>query len=198
MPDEKRVIDDYEIIHALQVGAREVVVGIGPMEREFMCCFCMQDGTFEYYSGDKTSSDYLEIMALYADRVKGQIEATLAQRSTLRIPLDMLDKNQCYPMTSETDITGKVVAIKPSSLRYEYRQADRQLILVTNGGGARGNSRGSAVFGVNVFTGRNAGRWERRDVLGEVRPEHLPQWAKDRLLVIERERALERGGRDAR
>ena len=152
----------------------------------------------EHYADAIVSGDYLEIMALYADRLKGQVAAVQAQRNTIHVPLTMLREEQCIPMDGETDITGKVVAIKPDSLAYEYRQADRQLILVTGGGGAHSRARGSAVFGVNVFTGRNAGRWERRDVLGEVRPEHLPQWAKERLPVIERERALERGGRDAR
>ena len=197
MPNEKRMIDKFEIIHTIQMGAREVVVGISP-EQEFMCCFCTRDGMLEHYADAMVSDDYLEIMALYADRLKKQIAAVQAQRNTIHVPLTMLREEQCFPMDSETDITGKVVAIKPDSLAYEYQQADRQLILVTGGGGAHSRARGSAVFGVNVFTGRNAGRWERRDVLGEVRPEHLPQWAKDRLPVIEREQALERGGRDAR
>ena len=46
MPDEKRMIDKFEIIHSLQMGAREVVVGVSP-EQEFMCCFCTQDGMRE-------------------------------------------------------------------------------------------------------------------------------------------------------
>ena len=197
MPNEKRMIDKFEIIHAIQMGAREVVVGISP-EQEFMCCFCTRDGMLEHYADAMVSDDYLEIMELYADRLKSQVSVIRAQRNTIHVPLTMLREEQCFPMNSETDITGKVVAIKPDSLAYEYQQADRQLILVTGGGGAHSRARGSAVFGVNVFTGRNAGRWERRDVLGEVKPEHLPQWAKDRLPVIERERALERGGHDAR
>ena len=197
MPNEKRMIDKFEIIHAIQVGAREVVVGVSP-EQEFMCCFCTRDGMLEHYADAMVSDDYLEIMELYADRLKSQVSVIRAQRNTIHVPLTMLREEQCFPMDSETDITGKVVAIKPDSLRYEYQQADRQLILVTNGGGARGNSRGSAVFGINVFTGRNAGRWERRDILGEVRPEHLPQWAKDCLPVIQRERALEHGGHNTR
>lgn len=191
MPDEKRKIDKFEIIHSLQIGAREVVVGVSP-EQEFMCCFCTQDGMCEYYTEAVGSDNYLEIMELYADRLKGQIETVQTQRSTIHIPLTMIREEQCFPMNSETDLTEKVVAIRPSSLRYEYQQADRQLILVTGGGGAHSRSRGSAVFGINVFTGRRAGRWERRDVMGEVRPEHLPQWAKDRLPVIQRERGLEK------
>lgn len=191
MPDEKRKIDKFEIIHSLQIGAREVVVGVSP-EQEFMCCFCTQDGMREYYTEAVGSDDYLEIMEFYADRLKGQIEAVQALRSTIHVPLTMIREEQCVPMNGETDLTDKVVAIRPSSLRYEYQQADRQLILVTGGGGAHSQSRGSAVFGINVFTGHRAGRWERRDVMGEVRPEHLPQWAKDRLPVIQRERELEK------
>ena len=194
MPDEKRMIDKFEIIHSLQIGTREVVVGVSP-EQEFMCCFCTQDGMREYYSEAMASDDYLEIMELYTDRLKGQVAALQSQRKTLHIPLDMLGEEHCLPLLDSDDITGKVVAVKPSSLRYEYRRADCQLILVTNGSGARGYSRGTSVYGVNVFTGRRDGRWARLDILGEVRPECLPQWVKDRLPVIERERALEREGR---
>lgn len=196
MQNEKRMIENFEIIHALQIGAREVVVGVSP-EQEFMCCFCTQDGMREYYAEAMASDDYLEIMELYADRLKGQVAALQAQRKTLHIPLELLGREHCFPLNDSDDITGKVVAVKPSSLRYEYRRADCQLILVTNGSGARGYSRGTSVYGVNVFTGRRDGRWERRDVLGEVRPECMPQWAKEHLSVIQRERALEQG-RDSR
>ena len=194
MPDEKRMIDKFEIIHSLQIGTREVVVGVSP-EQEFMCCFCTQDGMREYYAEAMASDDYLEIMELYTDRLKGQVAALQAQRKTIHIPLDMLGEEHCLPLLDSDDITGKVVAVKPISLRYEYRRADCQLILVTNGSGARGYSRGTSVYGVNVFTGRRDGRWARLDILGEVKPECLPQWAKDRLPVIERERALECEGR---
>lgn len=196
MQNEKRMIENFEIIHALQIGAREVVVGVS-QKQEFMCCFCTQDGMREYYAEAMASDDYLEIMELYADRLKGQVAALQAQRKTLHIPLELLGREHCFPLNDSDDIIGKVVAVKPSSLRYEYRRADCQLILVTNGSGARGYSRGTSVYGVNVFTGRRDGRWERRDVLGEVRPECLPQWAKEHLSVIQRERALEQG-RDSR
>ena len=196
MPDEKRMIENFEVIHSLQIGAREVVVGVSP-EQEFMCCFCTQDGMREYYAEAMASDDYLEIMELYADRLKGQVAALQAQRKTLHIPLELLGREHCFPLNDSDDITGKVVAVKPSSLRYEYRRADCQLILVTNGSGARGYSRGTSVYGVNVFTGRRAGRWERQDVLGEVRPECMPQWANEHLAVIQRERVLEKG-RDSR
>ena len=75
---------------------------------------------------------------------------------------------------------GKVIAIKPDTLRNEYRRADRQLYFVTGGFGAEANSRGSAVFCKNLHTGENT-RFERRDVMGEVKPDRLPDWAKEAI-----------------
>ena len=134
MPDEKRMIENFEVIHSLQIGAREVVVGVSP-EQEFMCCFCTQDGMNEYYAEAMASDDYLEIMELYTDRLKGQVAALQAHRKTLHIPLELLGSEHCFPLLDDDDITGKVVAVKPSSPRYEYRRADCQLLLVTNGSG---------------------------------------------------------------
>ena len=74
MLGKKRMIENFEIIHSIQIGARELVVGVSP-ELEFMCCFCTQDDIAEYYSEAMSSSEYLEIMELYADRLKGQIAA---------------------------------------------------------------------------------------------------------------------------
>ena len=50
MLGKKRMIENFEIIHSIQIGARELVVGVSP-ELEFMCCFCTQDDIAEY-SGD--------------------------------------------------------------------------------------------------------------------------------------------------
>ena len=95
MPNEKRMIDKFEIIHAIQVGAREVVVGISP-EREFMCCFCTQDGRLEHYADAMVSNNYLEIMGLYADRLKKQITAVQAMRSTIHVPLTIWDAETLF------------------------------------------------------------------------------------------------------
>lgn len=57
MSDEKRMIDKFKIIHLLQIGAQEVVVGVNP-ERKAMCCFCTHDGMCEYYTEAMDSDDY--------------------------------------------------------------------------------------------------------------------------------------------
>ena len=52
----------------------------------------------------------------------------------------------------------------------------------TGGNGATGG-RGNAVFGTCLATGEKS-RWERYDVLGEIKPECMPDWAKEALTKI--------------
>ena len=61
--------------------------------------------------------------------------------------------------------------------RYEYQHSAYQLVLADGGNGANGG-RGQAVFGTCLSDGHRA-RWERFDVLGEIKPECMPDWAKE-------------------
>ena len=79
-------------------------------------------------------------------------------------------------------IVDKVVVINAEPKRYEYQHAAYQLVLAEGGNGATGG-RGQAVFGTCLATGERS-RWERYDVLGEIRPERMPQWAKEALHAI--------------
>ena len=62
-------------------------------------------------------------------------------------------------------------------LRREYRRATNQVKLCTGGFGASPNSRGSACFCKDVYSGKES-RYERRDVLGVLSPEQRPEWVK--------------------
>ena len=79
-------------------------------------------------------------------------------------------------------IVGKVVVINAEPKRYEYQHPAFQLVLADGGNGATGG-RGNAVFGTCLATGEKS-RWERYDVLGEIKPECMPDWAKEALAKI--------------
>ncbi|MCD8332314.1 MAG: MobA/MobL family protein, partial [Oscillospiraceae bacterium] len=79
---------------------------------------------------------------------------------------------------------GKIIVIRPEVLRREYRQSTHQLKLCTGGFGASPHSRGSAVYCTDLYSGENS-RYERRDVLGTLAPEQLPEWARHGLASIE-------------
>lgn len=188
MEHEKRMAGDYEIIHAIHIGAREVVVGVNVMQ-EYLCGFCVQNDILCSYTENVLSDDYLEIMTVFSQRIEQQIQAAKAERNTIHVSTAPITAEQCFPLDESVNLSDRVVAVKTSSLRYEYRRADRQVLLVTGGFGARGNSRGNSVYGINLFTGRNSGQWRRTDILGEIRPEHIPEWAKARLKMIEQEKS---------
>ena len=78
-------------------------------------------------------------------------------------------------------------------LRREYRHATCQLQLCTSGSGAYPNSRGTACYCTELYSGQRA-RFERSDILGVIAPEDLPKWAKHYLELRQAEK--ERNSRD--
>lgn len=186
MKDEKRMAGDYEIIHAIHIGDREVVFGIDEKNKQglkYMCGYCTKNELFESFDENFISNDYPEIMSIFCDRVKSQIEATKENLKQITVPLDTITSEMCFVNDYSNSLVNKIVAIKQSVLRNEYQTQAHQLVLVTGGFGAEANSRGSACFCTNLYSGKN-NRWERRDIQGEVKPEYLPQWAKDKLSKI--------------
>ena len=177
---EKRMAGDYEIIHALHIGDREIVLGENPSAPEderYVCAFCQQHEIFANYTEVMVSDDYPELVKLFGERVAEQAEKT---RIALNGP-----KIQ--------GIRGKVVVIRPEVLRREYRHATCQLQLCTSGSGAYPNSRGTACYCTELYSGQRA-RFERSDILGVIAPEDLPKWAKHYLELRQAEK--ERNSRD--
>lgn len=121
--------------------------------------------------------DYIDATLFFAERIKQDAEKFRAEVEKLDIPVTVITQADCIPDHYKNDINGKIIAINPAILKPEYQRADRQLYYVTGGFGASANSRGSAVFCKNLYDGKNT-RYERMDVLGEVKPECMPDWAE--------------------
>ena len=80
--NEKRMAGCWEILHALHIGDKEVVVGenlTAPNEARYMCAYCTANDIMRGYNECMASDDYLEIMELYTERITGQIEAVKAE-----------------------------------------------------------------------------------------------------------------------
>lgn len=187
MDNDKRMAGDYKITNALYIGDKEVVMGESTKggKPEYMVAFCEYNDLFACYTQVLASENYAEIVAAYGERIKAQAEQVLTEEKALDIPITAITKADCIPDKYDQSIEGKVIAVDPDVLRAEYRRADRQLYLVTGGFGAAASSRGSAVFCTNLHTGEHT-RYERRDVMGEVKKEALPDWAKAKLAELEK------------
>lgn len=185
----KRMAENYEITQSMKVGDREVVFGIDEKNTmPYFCAFYERNDIMGAYSECMVGDDYLEITELFSDRIKEQCVKTRMEQTKVTVPREIITKNMCFPMKDE-DLVGKIMAVRAEILRPEYRTADNQLILITGGHGAKENSRGSACFYKNIYSGES-GRWERYDLQGEVKPECLPQWAKEKLSKIEGEKQM--------
>lgn len=95
--------------------------------------------------------------------------------------LGLFDFSHCESeQDGEIDYTGKVVAIRPDILKDQYKTPDDQLFLAEGGFGCHPNSRGRKVFGQFLKDGEET-YYQRSELIGVVKDEHLPEWAKQKL-----------------
>lgn len=182
MNTEKRMIHSYEILSLVKIGDKEIALAMDeskPDNEKYMTCFIERNELFERYNEALLSSDYAEIVKVFGSRISNEAELYMESVRKLDIPISVITAEDCIPDHYSKDINGKIIAIDAKQLRPEYQRADRQLFYVYGGFGASANSRGSAVFCTNLHTGENT-RIERMDVLGEVKPECMPEWAKEK------------------
>lgn len=183
---KKRMADNYEITQAIHIGDKEVVMGVDETNAmPYLCAFCNKNEIFNSYSGCLISDDYVEIVELFARRIRDQCEKVREEQKRIVVPKEIVTADMCMPFAYDTSLVGKVAAIKKDALRPEYQSAPYQLVYVTGGNGARGKARGSACFCTNLYSGKSS-RWERQDIQGEVKPECLPDWAKTRAKKIQK------------
>ena len=199
--EEKRMAGDYVIIQALHIGNREIVLGENPSgagDERYMCAFCEANTLLASYTEVMVSDDYPELVKLFGERVAEQAEKTRIELNGPKlqgIPNAPITAEGCEVIGHGHNLRGKIVVIKPEVLRPEYRRATCQLQLCTGGFGAAPNSRGSACFCTELYSGKSS-RYERRDILGTIALEALPKWAKHYLDIRQAERkAKDREGR---
>ena len=182
MSEEKRMVGSYEVEQSIFIGKKEVLFGVSKKEEyPFMVCYCDYNNPFSapWYTEAVGTDDYLEAMELFCDRVQAQIVLTRSEQEKFKFARTPFTAADCIPDKKNESIIGKVVVIDAEPKRYEYQHAAYQLVLADGGNGAS-SGRGQAVFGTCLATGEHS-RWERYDVLGEIRPERMPEWAKEAL-----------------
>ena len=200
--EEKRMAGDFEIIHAMRVGDREIVLGENPAgvgDERYMCAFCTENGLLASYTEIMVSDDYPELVKLFGERVAEQAEKTRIDLNGPKIqgiPNAPITAEGCEVISYQDDLKGRVVVIKPEILRREYRRATCQRQLCTGGFGASPNSRGTACYCTQLYSGKTS-RFERSDILGIIAPEKLPEWAKHYLEIVRQaeKKAKDREGR---
>ena len=198
--EEKRMAGDYEIFQAISIGTKEVVMGESPeasADERYMCAYCTMNEIFAQYSGVMVSGDYTEMLELFQERVReetAKLREEFAQPEREGIDDSPVTDEGFVPVSYDDELKGKVIVIRPDVLKREYQRATRQYQLCTGGFGASPNSRGSACFCTNIYNGKES-RFERRDVLGIVPEDQMPDWVKENLNRLEKQRKRDRDAR---
>ena len=186
MENGKRMVGDYAVLCAVNIGSREIILAENEQStngERFLCCYGERNDIFEKFTECAVGGDYIDATLFFAERIKQDAEKFRAEVEKLDIPVTVITQADCIPDHYKNDINGKIIAINPAILKPEYQRADRQLFLVTGGFGASANSRGSAVFCTNLYDGKPT-RYERMDVMGEVKTECMPHWAVNKATVL--------------
>ena len=188
MTDEKRMIDNYEVKQAIHLAGGEVVLAEDASAAEpFMVCDCSWDNPFsvEVYTNIMVSADYLEVMKEFLDRAALRVELIEQERSKRGVSNIPLRDDDCIPGSRGWNYENRLIVIQSEKITPSARTADHQLLLATGGNGGDPDARGNAVFCTNLFTGK-ATRWERYHVAGVIRPDRMPEWAVQKLAVLQK------------
>lgn len=199
MDEEKRYADTYEIIHSFKIGRTEVIIGEDQNKPDYpyLVANYEENDILGRYFNTVGCDDYAEVAELFSERIaeeakKIQKENDITLDGYNRTPIGL---DGCHETTWEDDINGKIIVIKSSCLKREFRNPLHQLKLVSGGFGASAKSRGTAVYCKDLFTGKET-RFNRIDVLGTVEKDELPDWAKK--LMKENEKMKSPASREER
>ena len=184
--EETRKIGDYSVKYSMYIGHKDIALGENPnadKDERYMCCFVETNAIFERYSGVLVSDDFAEIAKVFGQRVADAAEEIIQEneRACQEVGInEELTTNSCKPISYEDSIENKVVVVKGSILRPEFRHANHQLMLCTGGFGAQANARGRTCCCISLYDGRKTSFY-RTDFLGVMDKKKLPEWAQKGL-----------------
>lgn len=185
MSEEKRMLGNYEVTQSIYVGDKEVVLAVDKKEQyPFLVCYCDYHNPLSaaWATEGVVSDDYLEAMEIFTERVQSQIDRTRAELSKFPFDKAVFTKEHCIPDDHKSNIVGKVVVLNAEPKRYEYQHPAYQLILAEGGQRCNRRQRSGGVWYLPCHGER--ARWERYDGLGEIKPEGMPDWAKEALAKV--------------
>ena len=141
MKDEthKRMAGDYEIIQAIHIGDREIVLGEKLQSEngdKYMCAFCQQNELFAAYSEVMCSNNYAEMVKMFGDRVTEQAEKTRVAMNAPKIQgIDdrPITASDCTVVSYEDDLNNKIVVIKPEAEKRKNLYVRYAVVLVCGG-----------------------------------------------------------------
>lgn len=92
--------------------------------------------------------------------------------------LNLFTAEHCDKETK--DYEGRVIVLSNKAMKERYWKPEYQLWLATGGFGCSPTASGQAVYAVCLYDG-DKNRWNRHQVVGVIKDELLPDWAREKL-----------------
>jgi len=201
MSEEKEIINEhYEVVSSMNIGGKRMILAVSNDKEEqypYLKCIYTENELFGTYESVIASDSYPEAIKLYADDIKAEaVQLELNQRAMGDAALPCYKPDEVRPVYFTDNIIGKVVAVEEKYLSNGYKDRGHQLYYVVGGSGAYPNSRGQACFSYDLYNGKKE-RIERYEVMGYMREDELPEFAKKALDTV-KERVRKEKDKDAR
>ena len=94
--------------------------------------------------------------------------------------LGLFDQSHCSQDEQDRNYQNKVVVLSPNALVEECKTPDNQLFFATGGFGCHPDKMGRKVYGYFLNDGEHT-HFNRSEIIGVLKDEFLPDWAKEEL-----------------
>lgn len=118
-------------------------------------------------------TDFLAAVTDYTGRIQKETELLKAERREHEFFL----KDDCIPDSADDDLTGKLVVLSHMAVDPECSNSREQLVKVAL------DEDGKTILAKTINDGKGALAyyWLRESVIGVIKPERIPKWAKEKL-----------------
>lgn len=89
LSDEKRIVGDYTVLYAVNIGAREIILAENEQDsngERILCCYGKRNDIFEKFTECAVGDDYIDAALFFAGRIKQNAEKFRAEMEKLDIP----------------------------------------------------------------------------------------------------------------
>lgn len=189
MSDELKKIGDYTILREENVGENIFYIGekiIDETKSNFITGkvdLKLRGYGIDKYKIDFESENYNEVFSYYLSAMMKQNEMVI--KEVQERPKCKIIKEDCQSIYNYKDLIGKIVVLDSHVLYKEYQSESYQLYIARGGFGCDPKGTGNAVYAVNIYSDEET-RLEKYDLIGVIKEEKMPKWAKEKLKQIEK------------
>lgn len=172
--DKTRRQGDYVILHRMEIGETEIVVGQydkAAYGMKYVVAASVEDRVKRdeiFYTNDEMAA-----MAAYGNFIAAESKA-LHEKQLNAIERELITEDQCIPFDEEENLFGKVVVLRP----YKPTQLSDWQIRIAVGGSPW------YLRCAKISNGGQRRLIDRDDIIGILKPECYPDWVTERLRCI--------------